>query len=45
MNFDSLLITGGIHKNDFLNVELKNYKNIFKKYDVKINYYQEKLRW
>ena len=45
MNFDSLFITGGIHKNDFINVEHKNYDKILKKYNVKANYYQERLIW
>ena len=45
MKFDSLLITDGIHKNEFLNLELKKYKNILNAYGVKSNYYQERLKW
>ena len=45
MNFDSLFITGGIHKNEFLNLETNNYKSPLNKYGVKINYYQERFRW
>ena len=45
MNFDSLLITGGVHKKEFINTELKNYDKILEKYEVKTNYYQEKLNW
>ena len=45
MNFDSLFITGGIHKNDFINAEHKNYDKILRKYNVKANYYQERLIW
>jgi len=45
MNFDSLFITGGIHKNDFINVQHQNYDKILRKYNVKTNYYQERLIW
>jgi len=45
MKFDSLFITNGIHKDEFLNLQLQNYDKILDKYDVKTNYYQEKLTW
>ena len=45
MNFDSLFITGGIHRSDFLNLDSQNYDIILDKYDAKTNYYQEKLIW
>ena len=45
MKFDSLFITGGIHKNEFLNLPLNSYDNILKKYKTKTDYYQEKLTW
>ena len=45
MKFDSLFITHGIHKNEFLNLPLENYDKILQKYETKTNYYQEKLTW
>ena len=45
MNFDSLFITGGIHKSEFSNYNNKNYDKILDKYQAKTNYYQEKLIW
>jgi HAD superfamily hydrolase (TIGR01459 family) len=45
MNFDSLFITDGIHKNDFLNLQNQKYDNILEKYGTKTNYYQKKLAW
>ena len=45
MQFDSLFITNGIHKNEFLNLPLKDYDKILDKYKAKTNYYQEKLTW
>ena len=45
MNLDSLLITSGIHKKDFLNITQDDYDKILKKYEVKTNYYQAKLTW
>ena len=45
MNLDSLLITSGIHKKDFLNITQDDYDKILKKYEVKTNYYQAKLIW
>jgi len=45
MNFDSLFITGGIHKNFFLNLTPKDYDKILKKYKVNTQYYKETLTW
>ena len=45
MNFDSLFITNGIHKNEFLNLSPQRYDKILEKYGVKTNYYQERLTW
>ncbi len=45
MNFDSLLITSGVHKDEFLDIKLENYEDVLKKYNVKTNYYQERLIW
>ena len=45
MKFDSLFITGGIHKDEFLDLQLLDYDKILDKYKVKTNYYQERLSW
>ena len=45
MNFDSLFIINGIHKDEFLNTISENYEKVLKKYGVKANYYQERLTW
>ena len=45
MNLDSLLVTNGIHKDEFTNVELKNYDQVLNKYKSKTNYYQKMLSW
>ena len=45
MKFDSLFITNGIHKDEFLNLQLQNYDKILEKYGAKTNYYQERLAW
>jgi len=45
MKFDSLFITGGIHKKEFLNIPVENYDKVLSKYKAKANYYQEKLNW
>jgi len=45
MKFDSLFITNGIHKDEFLKLPLENYDKILKKYGTKTNYYQERLTW
>ena len=41
-NFDSLFITNGIHRQEILKVKLNQ---ILKKYEVNINYIQERLKW
>ena len=45
MKLDSLFITSGIHKEEFLNKTEKNYDEVLKKYGVSANYYQERLIW
>ena len=45
MKFDSLFITHGIHKKEFLRMPKKNYDKVLMKYKTKTNYYQEKLIW
>ena len=45
MNFDSLFIIDGIHKDEFFNSTLENYEKILGKYGVKTNYYQKRLTW
>tara|TARA_B100001123_G_C15264247_1_gene1007806 strand:+ start:135 stop:953 length:819 start_codon:yes stop_codon:yes gene_type:complete len=45
MKLDSLFITNGIHKLEFLNLQAKNYDKVLEKYKTKTNYYQEKLVW
>ncbi len=40
-NFDSMLISSGIHKKEIK----KNIENIENKYKVKIDYYQSFLKW
>jgi len=45
MNFDSLFITKGIHKDEFSNLSLEDYDEILKKYNTKTNYYLENLIW
>ena len=45
MKLNSLLITGGIHKKDFLHLPLSDYDKILEKYETKTNYYQESLNW
>ncbi len=41
-NFDSLLITGGIHRQEISNFSIEN---VLKNYDAKINYFQSELKW
>ncbi len=41
-NYDSLLITSGIHKQEILQYKLIN---LIKKYKVKIDYFQTDLKW
>ena len=45
MNFDSLFIINGIHKNEFTNLEVENYDKVLEKYKTRTNYYQERLTW
>ena len=45
MQFDSLFITNGVHKDEFFNLKIKSYDNILAKYGTRTNYYQEKLVW
>ena len=41
-NFDSLLITGGIHRQEISKLSIDN---VIKNYDAKINYFQKELKW
>ena len=41
-NFDSLLITGGIHRQEILKLSIDN---VLKNYETKINYFQKELKW
>ena len=45
MNFDSLFITNGIHKDEFNNLPIEDYDKVLAKYETKTNYYQKKLIW
>ena len=45
MNFDSLFITNGVHRKEFLKLLPKNYDKVLEKYKTKTNYYQERLIW
>ena len=45
MKFDSLLITSGVHKEEFESISYKNYDKVLKRYGVTTSYYQEKLIW
>ena len=45
MKFDSLFIINGIHKDEFSDMQLKNYDKILEKYEAKTNYYLERLTW
>ena len=45
MRFDSLFITGGIHKKEFLNLAVENYDKVLMKYKAETNYYQARLNW
>ena len=42
LNFDSLLISNGVHKDEIKN---KNKENLFKKYKVKVDFIQSNLKW
>ena len=41
-NFDSLLITNGVHRKEILDIELKE---VLKKYEAKVDYTQNILKW
>ena len=41
-NFDSLLITGGIHRQEISKLSIEN---VLKDYDANINYFQKELKW
>ena len=41
-NFDSLLITGGIHREEISKLSIKN---VLKNYKAKIDYFQKELKW
>ena len=45
MKFDSLIITGGVHKDEFLNLTLDKYDKILEQYRTKADYYQKRLTW
>ena len=45
MKYDSLFITGGVHKDEFLNLSLDKYDKILEQYKIKTDYYQERLTW
>ena len=45
MKFDSLFITDGVHKDEFLNLSLDKYDKILEQYKAKADYYQERLTW
>jgi len=45
MNFDSLFIINGVHKDEFSNIKKESYDEILKKYGTKTNYYQDRLAW
>ena len=45
MKFDSLFITDGIHKNEFMHIPQSEYDKVLEKYKTKTNYYQKKLTW
>ncbi len=41
-NFDSLLITSGIHREEISKLSIKN---VLKNYEAKIDYFQKELKW
>ncbi len=45
MGLDSLLITQGIHNDEFSDITFKEYDKVLEKYKSKTNYYQKKLIW
>ena len=42
MNFDSLIISNGIHKNE---IEKEGIEKVSKNYDVVVNFIQSELKW
>ena len=45
MHYDSLFIKNGIHNDEFKSLTSEDFEEIFNKYKVKINYYQNHLSW
>ena len=45
MKFDSLFITEGIHKREFINLPVEKYDKVLNNYKTKTNYYQKGLSW
>ena len=45
MQFDSVCITNGVHKEEFSKLQLNDYDEVLKRYGAKTNYYQEILKW
>ena len=45
MKFDSLFIINGIHKKEFINLQLNNYDKVLEKYEVRTDYYQKEVAW
>ena len=45
MKFDSLFITEGVHKDEFLNLTSDKYDKILEQYRTKADYYQKRLTW
>ena len=45
MHYDSLFIKNGIHSDEFKNLTSDEFDEIFNKYQVRINYYQNYLSW
>ena len=45
MKFDSLFITDGIHRNEFMNLTFEKYDRILENYGVRTNFFQKKLTW
>ena len=45
MNYDSLFIINGIHRDEFLNLDSNRCDKIMKKYGTETNFYQKDLTW
>ncbi len=43
LNIDNLFIYNGVHRNELK--DSQDLENLFKKYNVKVNYYQKELKW